>query len=76
MEPAHRVQIYDEIVKCHGHAMPECIQDITVQEYHCGRLQGRTKKQARAIAESEGIDYETFRFQGEAEVCSIYGVLL
>jgi hypothetical protein len=51
--------------------MPKCISHIAVQEYHCGRLQGRTKKEGRAIAELEGISYETFRFQGDAEVRSI-----
>jgi hypothetical protein len=51
--------------------MPKCISHIAVQECHCGRLQGRTKKEGRAIAELEGISYETFRFQGEAEVRSI-----
>jgi len=55
--------------------MPKCISHIAVQEYHCGRLQGITKKEGRAIAESEGISYETFRFQGDAEVRSMLSYL-
>jgi hypothetical protein len=55
--------------------MPKCIKHVAIQEYHCGRLQGRTKKEAKAIAESEGISYETFRFQGEAEVRSMLSFL-
>jgi len=51
--------------------MPTCIQHIGIQEYHCGRLQGHTKKEGRAIAEWEGISYEAFRFQGGAEVSSL-----
>lgn len=39
-----------------------------VVEYHCGRLQGHTRKQALAICKEEGITYETFRGQGGAEV--------
>lgn len=50
--------------------MPECIQHEAIQEYHCGRVQGRTRMEGKAIAEAEGISYETFRFQGEAEVRS------
>jgi hypothetical protein len=50
--------------------MPECIKHVALQEYHCGRLQGRTKKEGREIAASEGITYEEFRFQGGAEVSS------
>jgi hypothetical protein len=51
--------------------MPSCIQDAAIQEYHCGRLQGRTKKEGRAVAQQEGISYEDFRFGGGAEVRSI-----
>jgi broad specificity phosphatase PhoE len=51
--------------------MPECIQHKAIQEYHCGRVQGRTRTEGRAIAEAEGISYETFRFQGGAEVHSL-----
>ena len=40
----------------------------SIIEYHCGRLQGITKKQALVIAESEGITYEEFRAQGGMEV--------
>ena len=37
-------------------------------EYHCGRLQGITRRQALAICKEEGITYEHFRSQGGAEV--------
>ena len=39
-----------------------------IKEYHCGRLQGITKVQALAIAQAEGITYEQFRTEGDAEV--------
>ena len=47
--------------------MPGCIQDAAIQEHHCSRLQGLAKREVEAIAQREGISYETFRFQG-AEV--------
>jgi len=57
---------YDEIaalnqVECHYHE--------GIKEYHCGRLQGLTKQQALAIAQSEGITYEQFRMQGAEVSC-------
>ena len=50
--------------------MPQCVHHVAIQEYHCGRLQGRTKNEGRAIAQLEGISYEAFRFGGGAEVQS------
>lgn len=55
--------------------MPQCIQHTAIQEYHCGRLQGYTKKEGQAIAKSEGISYEAFRFSGGAEVLPTFVIL-
>ena len=35
----------------------ECKYHHEIKEYHCGRLQGLTKKEALAIAQKEGITY-------------------
>jgi hypothetical protein len=66
------MKTYDQIAALNN---VECIYHDEIQEYHCGRLQGITKVQAFAKAQSEGISYERFRMQGGAEVI-ISGIAL
>lgn len=61
-------QTYEEISQLHPDL--KCIYHKDIMEYHCGRLQGITRKQALAICAKEGITYETFRSQGGADVQS------
>jgi hypothetical protein len=60
------MQTFEEIARFHEDL--ECNYHEGIKEYHCGRLQGLTKKQALAIAHKEGITYQHFRSMGEAEV--------